>query len=159
MEEEHLPLYRSTKKGDCRINYLCSEGIQQWSWIQTGKNDVSISDNAHVVCRSPFNDSLIASGSDDGKVIANTLCSEIILTYRHRHLYGKFLKVSLYGQKRGRSPRTYPLSPNSLVTRGIIISKDQRRKLLKRSPVEKSGMSYSIPQLRTFSPRHLATIL
>lgn len=70
MEEEHLRLYQSTKKGDCRINYLCSEGIRQWSWIQTGRDDFSFIDSAHAVCRSPFSDSLIASGSDDGKVIA-----------------------------------------------------------------------------------------
>ena len=69
MGEEHLRLYQSMKKGDCRISYLYSEGIPQWSWIQTGKDDISFVDNAHVVCRSPFNDSLIASGSDDGKVI------------------------------------------------------------------------------------------
>lgn len=68
MEEEHLPLYQSMKRGDCRINYLCSEGILQWSWIQIGKDIVYFIDNAHVVRRSPFNDSLIASGSDDGKV-------------------------------------------------------------------------------------------
>lgn len=69
MEEEHLRLYQSMKKGDCRISYLYSEGIPPWSWIQTGKYNISFVDNAHVVRRSPFNDSLIASGSDDGKVV------------------------------------------------------------------------------------------
>ena len=69
MEEEHLRSYQSMRRGDCRINYLCSEGIPRWSWIPTGKDVASFIDNAHVICRSPFNDSLIASGSDDGKVV------------------------------------------------------------------------------------------
>lgn len=102
-----MRLYQSTKEGGCRISYLCSEGIPQWSWIQTGKNiSISFIESAHVVCRSPFNDFLIASGSDDGKVIAKSLCGVIILAYSHRRLYGKFPKDSLYEQKRGRSLQT-----------------------------------------------------
>ncbi|KAL9037489.1 MAG: hypothetical protein Q9214_005684, partial [Letrouitia sp. 1 TL-2023] len=51
------------------INCRFSEAIRRWCWIRTGEVVSSIaSDNgANERCRNPFDDSLIASGSDDGK--------------------------------------------------------------------------------------------
>lgn len=134
-----MRLYRSMRRGDCRINYLCSEGIPRWSWIQTGNDIASFIDDAHMIRRSPFNDSLIASGSDDGKVVAQRSTECPILAYGHRHLYGRFLKDSRYVRKRGRSRRTYLLWQNSLATRGIIIFAGPEKKIAKTKPCRKVG--------------------
>lgn len=61
------------------------------------------------------------------------------MTYGHRHLYGKFLKDSLYVQKRGRSLRIFPLSQNSLATRGIIIFAGPQEKIAKTKCCRKVG--------------------
>lgn len=54
--------------GSSPRGYPCSAAILRLSWIRTGERDnlvrVAWPDND----RNPFNDDLIASGSDDGKV-------------------------------------------------------------------------------------------
>lgn len=62
------------KRDGYLINYRFSEVIRQWCWIRTGEAVLSITLNigANERCRNPFDDSLIASGSDDGKVCADT---------------------------------------------------------------------------------------
>lgn len=73
-----LLLYQSMKRGDYRTFCHCSEAIRLWFWILIGWHPLckrlGRTDWLH---RSPFNDSLIASGSDDGKVMLNFLYSEL----------------------------------------------------------------------------------
>ena len=65
----HSQSYLSLRRGDCLNSCLYSEDTLLWSWTRTGKartmHDYA---NTQIGHRSPFNDSLVASGSDDGKV-------------------------------------------------------------------------------------------
>ena len=65
-----LLLYQSMRREDCPSEYRCSEGTPRSYWILIGEYYAT---EVHIavidkVPRNPFDDSVIASGSDDGKV-------------------------------------------------------------------------------------------
>ena len=67
--------------------------------------------------RSPFDDSLVASGSDDGKVKLDVL-KVGIRAHKNRLSFGESLMDSLYARKRAKNPRTLPRSKSSRATQG-----------------------------------------
>jgi Domain of unknown function (DUF1899) len=73
--------YQRAKGGGCRNAYHYLGGIQRLFWIPTGEA-YSILPHAEVLTRgrNPFNDSLICSGSDDGKVAPPTSLRKSQLT-------------------------------------------------------------------------------
>jgi hypothetical protein len=70
------------KKDVCLSGYHCSEVIPPLYSIRIGEGGRRRRWTALTACRNPFNDSLIASGSDDGKVRA------------HIHLNGHSANIS-----------------------------------------------------------------
>ena len=61
--------------------------------------------SANTCCRSPFSDSLVASGSDDGKVRARRHANLEAHAHEHRLLYGKSLRASRREWRKGKNPK------------------------------------------------------
>ncbi len=81
---------------------------------------ISLSQSTDLLRRSPFNDSLIASGSDDGKVTSRLWVDVYHLAHWSRLLFGKFPKILPYVQRRARSPRTFRRSQSLLGILGMM---------------------------------------
>ena len=64
----HSLSYPPVSVVECRTDCHCSVVIQLWFSIQTGTASSRFGETRPYIDRNPFNDSLIASGSDDGKV-------------------------------------------------------------------------------------------
>jgi hypothetical protein len=57
------------RRGDCLSRFRCSEAILRRCWIRIGRLEEAGRGKYHAdTRRNPFNDRVIASGSDDGKV-------------------------------------------------------------------------------------------
>lgn len=74
---EPLQSSHSVREGVLLSKFPCLEDIQLLSWIQTGIARFKVvgwdfEQQGTDYYRSPFNDSIIASGSDDGKVCVPT---------------------------------------------------------------------------------------
>ena len=76
---------------------------------------------ADLNARSPFNDLVIASGSDDAKVKANPNSTAERCADGSRYSYGKSLRGSRYTLKKGKSLRMSRLLQSSQVTQGSTI--------------------------------------
>lgn len=68
VEAVHLQSSLLKKEAEFLRGYRSSEVIPLLYWIQTGKQEAGSRLHGADLDRNPFNDSLIASGSDDGKV-------------------------------------------------------------------------------------------
>lgn len=66
--EAPLQSYQSTRKVACLSRSLSLEDTLGRCWTQTGGCRSSSSKHSADSVRNPFNDRVIASGSDDGKV-------------------------------------------------------------------------------------------
>ena len=94
----------------CGLGYRLVCQLRPWARNTCGLTDFS---------RHPFNDSIIASGSDDGKVWSLHMCLPRTLSIDFcRHSYGKYLSSLLYKLMRTKLPIS-PLLQSLQVTRGI----------------------------------------
>lgn len=67
----HSPSFLWKNEASSQSASLCAEATLPLFWTPTGKQLLLTPNTAHALIlylRNPFNDDLIASGSDDGKV-------------------------------------------------------------------------------------------
>jgi hypothetical protein len=109
------------------------------------------------VCRNPFDDELLASGSDDGKVQrAMTMMSGSRLNSCHRFFFGESRRSS-HSSRMPKSLKIYYRLGNYLVTLGRLSLIEKPTQELTR-PIEKLAMFSSTLLLKT-SLRALREIL